>query len=103
MSQTRRAPRKVKDRKIDGESRSLITQKRLEQVDIISPWESLTEFCHKPNVTVVSKNDSIILTRVAEIPPRIFFSLEIFEDYTTSCFKGNIKKMLQRSNQFAYK
>ena len=50
VSQTRSAPRKVKDRKIDGESRSLITQKRLQQVDIISSWESLIEFCHKPSV-----------------------------------------------------
>ena len=50
---------------------------------------SLIEFCHKLNVTVVSKNDSIILTEVAEIPPRMLFSLEIFEDYTISCFKGS--------------
>ena len=40
----RSAPQKVKDRKIDSESRSLITQKRLEQVDTISSWELLTEF-----------------------------------------------------------
>ena len=39
------APRKVKDRKIDSESRSLVTQKRLEQVDTISPGELLIEFC----------------------------------------------------------
>ena len=43
--QTRSAPRKVKDCKIDSESRSLVTQKRLEQVDTTSSWESLKEFC----------------------------------------------------------
>ena len=80
--QSRSAPRKVKDRKIDSES-------RLEQFDNISPLASLIEFCHKLNVTVVSKNDSIILTELAEIPPRMLFSLEIFEDYTISCFKGS--------------
>ena len=74
-SQTRSAPQKVKDLKIDSESRSLVTQKRLQQVDTISSWESLMEF-----VTVVSKNDSIILTVVAQIPPRMLFSLEIFKN-----------------------
>ena len=74
-SQTRSAPRKVKDLKIDSESRSLVTQKRLQQVDTISSWESLIEF-----VTVVSKNDSIILTVVAQIPPRMLFSLEVFKN-----------------------
>ena len=74
-SQTRSAPQKVKDLKIDSESRSLVTQKRLQQVDTISSWESLIEF-----VTVVSKNDSIILTVVAQIPPRMLFSLEVFKN-----------------------
>ena len=74
-SQTRSTPRKVKDLKIDSESRSLVAQKRLQQVDTISSWESLIEF-----VTVVSKNDSIILTVVAQIPPRMLFSLEVFKN-----------------------
>ena len=73
--QTRSVPRIVKDLKIDSESRSLVTQKRLQQVDTISSWESLIEF-----VTVVSKNDSIILTVVAQIPPRMLFSLEVFKN-----------------------
>ena len=73
--QTRSAPRIVKDLKIDSESRSLVTQKKLQQVDTISSWESLIEF-----VTVVSKNDSIILTVVAQIPPRMLFSLEVFKN-----------------------
>ena len=77
------------DRKINSQSRSLVTQKRLEQVDTIISEKSPIEFCHKLNVTVVSKNDSIILTEVAEIPPRMLFSLEVFEDYTISCFKGS--------------
>ena len=42
-------------------------------------------------VTVVSKNGSIILTEVAEIPPQMLFPLEIFKNYTISCFKGNNK------------
>ena len=33
----------------------------------------------------------IILTEVAEIPPRMLISLEIFKDYTIFCFKGNTK------------
>ena len=33
----------------------------------------------------------IIVTEVAEIPPRMLFPLEIFKDYTISCFKGNTK------------
>ena len=33
----------------------------------------------------------IILTEVAEISPRMLFPLEIFKDYTISCFKGNTK------------
>ena len=74
-SQTRSAPQKVKDLKIDSESRSLVTQKRLQQVDTISSWESRIEF-----VTVVSKNDSITLTVVAQIPPRMLFSLEVFKN-----------------------
>ena len=51
----------------------------------------LIKFCHKLNVTVVSKNDSIIVTEVAETPLRMLFSLEIFKDDTLSCFKGNSK------------
>ena len=74
-SQTRSAPQKVKDLKIDSESRSLVTQKRLLQVDTISSWELLIEL-----ITVVSKNDSIILTVVAQIPPRMLFSLEVFKN-----------------------
>ena len=88
-TQTRSAPRKVKYCKFDSESRSLATQKRLEQVDIISSWKSLIEFYHKLNVKVVSKNDSIINIEVAEIPPWMLFSLETFKDYTISSFKGN--------------
>ena len=72
-------PRKVKDRKIDSESRPLVTQKGLEQVDTISSEESLTEFCHELNVTAVNKNDFIILVEIAEIPPGMFFSLKIFK------------------------
>ena len=53
--------------------------------------ESLIEFCHKLNVAVVSKNAPIILTEVAELPPRMLFSLKIFKHYTISCFKGNTK------------
>ena len=81
----------MEDRKINSQSRSLVTQKRLEQIDTIISEKSPIEFCHKLNVTVVSKNDSIILTEVAEIPPRMLFALEIFKDYTISCFKGNTK------------
>ena len=33
----------------------------------------------------------IILTEVAEIPPQMLFALEIFKDYTISCFRGNTK------------
>ena len=33
----------------------------------------------------------IILTEVAEIPPQMLFALEIFKDYTMSCFRGNTK------------
>ena len=81
----------MENRKINSQSRSLVTQKRLDQVDSIISEKLLIEFCHKLNVTVVSKNDSIILTEVAEIPPRMLFALEIFKDYTISCFKGNTK------------
>ena len=45
--QARSVPRKVKDTKNDSESRSSVTQKRLEQVDTISSWESLIEFSYK--------------------------------------------------------
>ena len=62
------------DRKINSQSRSLVTQKRLEQVDTKISGKSLIEFFHKLNVTAVSKNDSIILTEVAEIPPPMLFS-----------------------------
>ena len=47
VPQTRSVPRKVKDTKNDSESRSSVSQKRLEQVDTISSWESHIEFSYK--------------------------------------------------------
>ena len=83
-------PRNITERQIDSESRSQAMEKRkeqaTEQADKISSWDSLKHFCNKSGVTVIDKSESIILTEIGEIPPRMLYSLEIFKDFTVSCF-----------------
>ena len=59
--------------KIYNVSWSLVTQKRQEQLEKMLSWESLIEFCHKLNVTVININDSVMLTEIAEIQPQMLF------------------------------
>ena len=73
----------VKDLKIDSEARSLVTKETQEQLGMISPWESLIQFCHELNVTVVNKNDSITLMRSQKYHHECYFHWRLFK--TTPC------------------
>ena len=61
------------------------------QKDFIVSWEGLEIFCNNVDMTVINNKESLILTEVVGIPPKITFSLQIFQDYSISCYKGYTK------------
>ena len=81
-------PRIVKAKNVDADNQERL--RRL-QSDMITSWETLEMFCKGLIVSIVNNDDSMILTVIYGIPPRMTFSLQIFKDYSTSCYKGYTK------------
>ena len=84
--------RNVETRNIDSDSRQNSAKNLELQKDCIVSWEKLEIFCNTlPDVTVIRNVESLILAEVVGIPPKMAFSLQIFRDYTISCYKGYTK------------
>ena len=63
------APRNVKARNVDAESRLEVTKLRQLQSDVITSWETLEMFCKGWKVSIVNNDDSVILTEIYGITP----------------------------------
>ena len=99
--QTKTPLQKVGNRNSDsGELKLLLTHERKEQLDKISLWESLVEFCHGLDVTLVNKNDSIIFTEITKILPRMFFYWNLLKTMYHTLFYWKYQSLIKRSNEF---
>ena len=83
--------RDIEVRKVDSESRSSSAKQLELKRDFIVSWEKLEIFCKTLDVTVINSEESLILTEVVGIPPKMTLSLQSFKDYSISCYKGYTK------------
>ena len=99
--QTKTPLRKEGNRNSDsGESKLLLTHERKEQLDKISLWGSLVEFCHGLDVTLVYKNDSIIFTEITKVLPRMFFYWNLLKIMYHTLFYWKYQNLIEQSNEF---
>ena len=82
------SPRNIESRKVDAESRRKSEELKLQETDIIQSWQTLKEFCARLDVDMVTKDDRVILSDISGDPPKLAFSLTIYENFSISCYKG---------------
>ena len=89
--QTSNAPRDIKSRKVDSESRSEAQKKEERERDKIKNWKSLVNFCKKLPLLFTQNQDSIQLIRLEETQPEVLFSISISNDFKVCCYKKGVK------------